>query len=184
MYVLVCTGMYWYVPYIVACQQYIIVCTGTYCYVLLYIWLCGPCSQYDWHWEYPSFPFFLMVTLHLQSHTFSASTRGLASPWAAPTQMQQCVWGQHLALDIWALQAPRLGGLTVGATAQKKALCESNKPSVQQRLVGVGKLLEQLQNEACVVDVHTCTYQLYIPVCTYLYLHYLNFAFLKFNCIL
>ena len=128
----------------------------------------------------------LLVTLHLQSHTCSASTRGLASPLAVPTQ-------QRLMAGVAAMcMRSKLGSGCLGAASSawvvslwrrllwRKALCAWNKPSVQQRLVGAGATSKW---SVCVVDVYTCMYQ-YVPVRTDLYLHYLNFAFLKIDAIL
>ena len=135
-----------------------------------------------------SFPCFWLVTLHLHSHTSSASTRGLPSPWAALTQ-------QMLMAGVAAMcMRSTLGSGCLGAASPawvvsvwrrlhwRKTLCAWNTPSVVWRLAGVGKLVEHSQNEACVqlksVPVRTSMYQYSdVPVCTCVTwtLHFLKF---------
>ena len=177
-YVLVHTSMYQYIP--VYCCMYSLVP----CHVTIYLQWAIWCSMYSLPLQtgWSMFTeYVLLVTLHLQSHTCSASTRGLASPLAVPTQ-------QRLMAGVAAMcMRSKLGSGCLGAASSawvvslwrrllwRKALCAWNKPSVQQRLVGAGATSKW---SVCVVDVYTCMYQ-YVPVRTNLYLHYLNFAFFE-----
>ncbi len=70
----------------------------------------------------------------------------------------------------------------------RKAMCAGNKPSFQQRLLGVRKRLEQLQNEACVwlmsIPVRTSMYPYhYVPICHGTCITW-TLYFLKFDVIL
>ncbi len=75
----------------------------------------------------------------------------------------------------------RLGGLTMEETALKKSAVrvEQAKRSAEtrRRWKAAGATSKR---SVCVVDVYTsgCTYQ-YVPGRTYLYMHYLNFAFFE-----
>jgi hypothetical protein len=130
---------------------------------------------------YFSFPSFLLVTLHLQSHTSPANTRGQASPWTAPTQQMlmagvaaMCMRSTlssgclGLASPVWVISLWRI-------LLRGKALRAWNKSSVQWRLAcnRDGERRKQHQNEVRVwlmsIPVRTGTYNLkYIPVCTFL----------------
>ena len=63
-------------------------------------------------------------------------------------------------LWMFALGKPCLGGgIYAEETALKKRVVRVEQPSVQLRLIGVGKLLEHRQNEVSLMYLH-------VPVCT------------------
>jgi hypothetical protein len=148
-----CTCLYWYVR----------VCTSTY-------W------SMTWHWQY----ILVCTGMARQAHTMYSlvpchGAVYLPRPiWSmymfvlVCTSMYQYILNNDMALTVytgiyWYGEASPAWVVSLWRRLSwRKALRAWNKPSVQRRLVGVGKRPEHHQNKACVwlmsIPVRTSTY--------------------------